>query len=116
MPGSWRSCRHPRSATWRRATRITMSFDFVFRKLNRSTSGRSFQKKLLLKRKVDHDGECFGARFYAGGVVGDDSGNWGAGRAAPAGAGRRDREGETGYVLQCHASMGGWEPALCARQ
>src|SRR4051812_21242174 len=113
MPGSWRNCRRLQSATWKPATRITMSFDFVFRKLSRSTSGRSVQKKLLLKRKVHDEGAWFEARFYAGGVVSDDCSNWRAGRAPPAGAGRRDCEGETGYLLQWNASMGDWKPALC---
>src|SRR4051812_46575952 len=116
MSGFWRSCRRPRSATWRRATRITMSFDFIFQKLSRSTSGRSVHKKLLLKRKVHDEGEWFEARFYTGGVIGDDCGNRGARGAAPAGIGGCCREGETGYLLQCNASMGGREPLVWGGQ
>src|SRR3954471_14649716 len=112
MTRFWRSCRLLRSATWKRATRITMNFDFVFQKLSRSTRGRSVHWKLLLKRKVHDEDEWFEPRFYAGRVVGDDRRNWGAGRAAPAGAGRRHCESQTGYLFQWNAPMGDWEPAL----
>src|SRR5436190_21844578 len=112
MRGFSRSCRHPLSVMSWRVTTTTTTFAFVFQKLSRSTSGRSVHKKLLLKRKVHDEGEWFGARFYADGVVGDDCGNWGAGRADSAGDGARQREGETGHLFQRYASMGDWEPAL----